>query len=52
MSWLEFSYILKVYIKGFIVNLMYVVSGREKLMMMLLVCVNEKFRYFECEMLF
>lgn len=51
MSWLESSYILKVYIKGFIVNSMHAVSGRENSMMMSLVCVNEKFRYLECEML-
>lgn len=51
MSWLESRYVLKVSLKGFIVNSMHGISGREKSMMMSLFCVNKKCRYLECEML-
>lgn len=42
MSWSESRYILKVYLKGFIVSLMYGADGKEKSMMMSSFSVNKK----------
>lgn len=42
MSWSESRYILKVYLKEFIVSLIYGADGKEKSMMMSLSCVNKK----------